>query len=522
MKTGGTRLVIVGGGTAGWIAALMLQRHAAKNELQLEISVVESSRIPTIGVGEGTTAVFRQALHDLGVDETEFVRETGATIKFGIRHRDWKRKGHSYDGPIDDPNLLALCRDFMPGEQQSMLHIQAVSSGTRVSDIHLFGELMQRQKSPFGLEDDHELIPAGPFQHAFHFDQARVGAYLRRITQGVERVDAEVAELKRNGETGDIEALVMTDGSELAGDFFIDCTGFRRKLIGEGMGAKWISYREHLPVNRAMPFWLDHEEGCDVSPFTLAWAQQAGWMWSIPTQDRIGCGYVYSDEFIGPEEAQAEIERVLGRPIEPRADLRFDSGRLDRAWIGNCLALGLSSSFLEPLEATSIHGTVVQIQLFTKFFLGGACAATEGMRDKYNAVVARQLNDFRIFINLHYVGQREEPFWRHVREDCLHETTRDMLDHWASHMPRRSDFTPFPGDLAHINEQLYYPVLDGLGHLSREAARCEMAANPKLRAYARKTIDAHVRDYKKAATKCIGHKTYLDLVADGAVTFQWH
>ncbi|WP_158264406.1 tryptophan halogenase family protein [Nitratireductor alexandrii] len=520
MAEGGARLVVVGGGTAGWIAALMLQRHAASADMALDIVVVESSRIPTIGVGEGTTAVFRQVLMDLGIDETDFVRRTGATVKFGIRHKDWRRKGHCYDGPIDDPNLLALSRQFMPGEQQSMLHIYAVSTGRSVADIHLFGELMQRRKSPFGLDGD-ELVPAGPFQHAFHFDQAKVGAYLREITAGVQLIDAEVADLRRDAETGTIEALVMTDGTELAGDFFVDCTGFRRKLIGEGMGAKWMSYQDHLPVNRAMPFWLDHDETEDIAPFTLAWAQEAGWMWAVPTRERIGCGYVYSDAFTTPDEAKCEIERALGREIEPRADLRFDSGRLDRAWIGNCLALGLSSSFLEPLEATSIHGTIVQLMLFTRFFFDKAGHADDTMRQRYNDAVSRQLGDFRDFINLHYVGERDEPFWRHARGECMNEATRDMLAFCTENMPRRADFQPFPGDLPHINEQLFYPVLDGLGHLQRTVAKTEMAASPKVRAHARKAVDAHVRDYKKAAGDCLGHRHYLDLVAEGAVSFRW-
>lgn len=499
----------------------MLQRHAATNKLAVDVTVVESSKIPTIGVGEGTTAVFRKALEELDIGETEFIRETGATIKFGIRHKDWLRKGHTYDGPIDDPNLLALTPEFLPGDQESLLHMYAVASGRRVSDIHLFGHLMLNGKSPFALEPNNELVPAGPFQYAFHFDQARVGAFLRGKANGIELIDAEVADVRKNPESGNIEALSLKEGGEVSGDFFFDCTGFRRKLIGEAMGAKWQCFTDVLPVNRAMPFWLDHNETAEISPFTLAWAQKAGWMWSIPTQDRIGCGYVYSDEFCTPEQAQQEIETALGHKIEPRADLKFDSGRLDRAWIGNCLALGLSSSFLEPLEATSIHGTIVQMLLFTQFFANNAVDAEEKQRENYNDAISHQLGDFRNFINIHYYGKREEPFWLHARENCLHQETKKRLNLWSQVMPRRSQFAPFPGDLPHINEQLYYPVLDGLGVLNQGVARKELAAKPKLRAHARKTLDAHVKEYRKAAAKCLGHRKYLKLVAEGTVSFQW-
>jgi tryptophan halogenase len=521
MQESRTRYVIVGGGTAGWLAALMLRRHAALRELPIDIAVVESSRIPTIGVGEGTTGVFGQVLQWLGIEEPDFVRSTGATIKFGIRHKEWLRKGHSYDGPIDDPNLLAACPSFSQRERASALDIHAVSTGRELAEIHLFGELMKRGRSPYGLVDG-EIVRAGPYLHAYHFDQAKVGAYLRGRAEGIERIDAEVTGLRRNAESGRIEALLLDESRETEGDFFVDCTGFRRKLICEGMGARWISYADTLPVNRAMPFWLDHEEGVEVAPYTLSWAQEAGWMWAIPTQDRIGCGYVYSDHFHTPETAREEIEKKLGRRIEPRNDLRFDSGRLDRAWVGNCLALGLSSSFLEPLEATSIHGTVVQLFLFCRHFMERAPCADDHARARYNAVAERQLDDFRDFINLHYTGERDEPFWRHVRAECLHETTRQRLAQWSSAMPRADDFTPLPDNLPHIGEQLYYPVLAGLGHLDRKVARADIAANPRLRAHARKTIDMHVKENKKAATRCLGHRQYLDLVADGAVSYSWH
>ncbi len=501
----------------------MMQQHAAQNELPIDITMVESSKIPTIGVGEGTTAVFRQILFELNLDEVEFVRETGATIKFGIRHKDWRRKGYSYDGPIDDPNLLSPNPAFTPAEQASALDVYAVSTGKGVAGTHLFQHLMLREKSPFGLDEQTgELIPSGPFQHAFHFDQSQVGAWLRKKASGIEHIDAEVDSARKNTETGDLEGLVLSDGREVSGDFFFDCTGFRKKLIGDIMGAKWVSYADTLPVNRAMPFWIEHDESKDIAPLTLAWAQKAGWMWSIPTRERIGCGYVYSDEFTTPDQAKSEIETALGHEIEPRNDIRFVGGRLDRAWIKNCLSLGLSSSFLEPLEATSIHGTIVQLMLFTKFHMKDAAGTSDQARDHFNRAVEQQLDDFRTFINIHYAGQREEPFWQHVRKNCMHEKAREMLAHWSGNMPRRTDFAAFPGDLPHINEQLYYPVLDGLGLLDAKVAKTDMAARPKVRAHARKATDAMIRDFRQAAGKCIGHREYLDKVAEGSVSFSWH
>ncbi|MBO6727788.1 MAG: tryptophan 7-halogenase [Rhizobiaceae bacterium] len=503
------RLVIVGGGTAGWLSALMIRKYAEADRQPISVTVIDSSKIPTIGVGEGTTAVFRHMLRQLGLDEAEFVRETGATIKLGIRHRDWKRVGHSYDGPIDDPNQVALAAHLSPSDQASAIDIYAVSRGMPVGDTHLFGQLMARDKSPFAKKSDGSFVQAGPFDHAYHFDQAKVGQFLRDKALGIERLDAQVENVERDPENGTITALILDEDRRIEGDFFVDCTGFRRKLIGEAMGAKWVSFADTLPVNRAMPFWLEHDPKTDIAPYTLAWAQKAGWMWAIPTQARVGCGYVYSDVFTTPEGAQAEIEAQLGRSIEPRNDLTFDPGRLDRSWIGNCLGLGLSSSFMEPLEATSIHGTVVQLMLFTQFHLATCVTAKEKVRETFNAAVARQIDDFNAFINLHYAGEREEPFWVAARENSQSDRTKDIIAKFARKMPTRIDFKPFPGALPHIEEQLHYPVLDGLGLLDPKLAKAHLAERPQVRAHARKTVSALLKEYRQAARACVGHQAYL-------------
>lgn len=505
----GPHIAIVGGGTAGWLAALMIRHYAGQTGLNLRVTVVESSRIPTIGVGEGTTAVFYQLLRTLGIDEATFLRETGATLKLGIRHRDWRHTGHSYDGPIDDPHPLIRTPGFESQTHGPILDIYATARDLDPAECRLFGHLLRRNRSPYARKRDGTLIPAGPFQHAYHFDQALVGAFLRSTARNIVHIDATVDGAERDAATGNIRCLHLADAPDLAADFFIDCTGFRRKLIGETMGSRWVSYADSLPVNRAMPFWLDHDGASDIPIHTLAWAQKAGWMWQIPTQERMGCGYVYSDAHLSPDQAQAEIEAALGHPITPRNDLRFDIGRLDRVWVGNCLALGLASSFLEPLEATSIHGTVVQLMLFTQGFLDGAWQADDTQRDRYNAAAARQLDDFRTFINLHYVGERPEPFWQAVRATGLHETTRARLEAWRNHAPRRSDFAPFPGNLPHVEEQLYYPVLAGLGLLSKKAADRELAADPALRSHARKSHGALARDYRRVAGQCLSHRDYL-------------
>jgi glycine/D-amino acid oxidase-like deaminating enzyme len=501
-----SRFVIVGGGTAGWLAALMIQDAVLRAKLNATVTVVESSKIPTIGVGEGTTAVFRQMLQYFGFDEFEFLKETEATIKFGIRHKEWRAKGHYYDGPIDDPHLVVSPIAEGP---QSWLDIYAVAAGRAVKDAHLFGYLMEQNRAPFARRDDGKIIPAGPFHHAYHFDQALAGKYLRKKSKGVQIIDAQVLSARRDSETGNILALV-TDGDEIAGDFFVDCTGFRKALISGELGGKWVSYRDQLPVNRAMPFWIDVKDGEEIPPYTLAWARDAGWLWSIPTQKRFGCGYVYSDSFLTPELAQLEIETALGHKIEPRNDLKFDIGRQENAWINNCLSLGLSSSFLEPLEATSIHGSVVQLMVFAAFHLKHPREMTEVDRTSYNGFAARQVDDFRDFINLHYVnGRRDTTFWRHVANQCIGVATRQRLEQWQHKMPDYSDFKPLPGRFAHTEQQLYYPVLDGLGLLNQRVARDYMDERPQLRRRAQQAANSLTQEYRNAAGKTLGHREFL-------------
>ncbi len=505
-------IAIVGGGTAGWLAALILSDSARRAGQNIAFTMVESSKIPTIGVGEGSTAVFRQMLKHFGFDEEEFLRETDATIKYGIRHKDWRQVGVTYDGPIDDPHQVC---QTPPGVSTSWLNQYCVAAGRSVTEPHLFSYLLDRRKAPVATKPGGGTLPVGPFHHAFHFDQALVAKFLRGKADGIAHIDAEMTGIRKDPETGDILALILDGERDLAVDFVIDCTGFRRALITKEMGAGWVSYADKLPVNRAMPFWLDLQPGEEINPFTLAWAQGSGWMWQIPTRKRIGAGYVYSDAFLTPEQAQAEIEHALGRKIEPRNDIRINSGRLDKAWIGNCLAVGLSQSFLEPLEATSIHGTIVQLMLFGQFHLGAPAGDRERHRAAYNETVARQVDDFMAFINLHYVSERRDtPFWQAVANDFIQPETRDRLALWRDHMPRRSDFAAFPGNLPHIEEQLYFPVLDGLGLLDRRIARNEMAAAPQLRAHARKTAESLTREYKHAATQALSHRAWLDGLQD--------
>jgi hypothetical protein len=213
---------------------------------------------------------------------------------------------------------------------------------------------------------------------------------------------------------GNLESVVLEDGKVLEGDLWIDCSGFGRVLINP-MGGGWESYSQHLPVNAAIPYLYPHDE--DVRPETLAWAQKNGWMWQIPTQERYGCGYVYSDMFTTYDKAVEELEQTTGRKIEPLRNLKFEVGRLKNFWVNNVVSVGLSSGFLEPLQATSIHTTIVQLNIITEHLLRIGCEYNTDnfISDSYNKRIGRMFDDFRNLIQIHYMTKRNDSeFWKYV------------------------------------------------------------------------------------------------------------
>lgn len=498
-------IAIVGGGTAGWLAALLLQKAANGKNAPL-LSVIESPNIPTVGVGEGSTSIFRQVLLDLGIEETEFLRETGATLKFGIKHAGWRKDGKDYFGPIDDPNALSPAP---VGAPTNWLHHVQLAANKKVADAHLFTLLMRGNKSAYAAKND-RLVPLSPYHHAYHFDQARLGRYLASKATGIAHVTTEVEALDRDPQSGNVNALVCTDNQRIKVDFVIDCTGFRRAIIGQ-MGADWMSYSDRLPLNKAMPFWLDHDPGKDIAPYTLAQAMNTGWMWGIPVQDRMGCGYVFSDAHATPEQAQAEVEAHLRRPIEVRRIIDIAPGRLSQSWIGNCVAVGLAQSFLEPLEATSIHGTLVQLLLLlqhTPEQLGNG--VTPDDIKNYNQVVARQVDEFAEFINLHYAGGRTDtPFWQDMTSNGVSAQQQDRIRMWQTKALTRADFVPFPNGLPHVEEQLYMPVLDGLGLLPSGPSK-RILEDTETKRHARKALTNLMAEFSAAAQKSMKHKKFLD------------
>ena len=407
-----TRIVIAGGGTAGWLAAAILTRQLGA---LADVTLVESEDIGTVGVGESTIPTVRAFHALLGIDEQEFMRATGASFKLAISFENWARDGDRYIHSFGDVGKSTWMSDFQ----------------------HFWLEARERGLAkPFGAYClEHEAAAAKrfatgqstPLNYAYHFDAGRYARYLRQRCEanGLTRVEGRIDRVEQDGESGDIAALVMANGTRIEGDLFFDCTGFRALLMGETLGIGFEDWSHWLPTNRALAMQTRSTE--PAVPYTRAIAHNAGWRWKIPLQHRVGNGLVYCADYLDDDAARERLLRdVEGEHlIEPRL-IKFRTGRRRAAWHRNCIALSLASGFVEPLESTSIHLIMIALTRFLQLFPAGRPSAATVAR--FNEQAALEIEGVRDFIILHYhLNEREEPFWRDRREMSIPDTLAERL-----------------------------------------------------------------------------------------------
>lgn len=471
------RIVIAGGGTAGWLAAfLIIKTHPIIHKVIL----VESSKIGIIGAGEGSTGlltnIIQNIVRDYGIDERDFVESCDVTAKHGIEFREWTEIGDSYFAPIDGSPSGNNHLDY--------LFLQGIASLPKES-WHLsteLGILADMNKDTLHLGD-------GP--QAYHFDAHKVGAFFKRMCgNDVEHIDSEILDADLD-DNGNIKNLVLEDNKKIEGDFFIDATGFSRILMNK-LGNTWKSYKENLPVDRAMPFLLDYEDDEIIRPMTIAWAQTNGWMWQIPTLKRKGCGYVYSSDFTDDDQAIQDIEKKLGKKIDPIRVIKFDSGRLDKLWLKNCLAVGLASSFAEPLEATSIHTTIVQLQDFVNSFLTESKVEMTDLNkiSMYNDKTSFMYDLLRDFLIIHYQGGRTDTeFWKYIDSGkTLTDFSRGMIEMCKYRCPNNFSFPQVEGI---AGWPLWSYILAGTNKITKELAQKEIEIF-RVKQYAEKELDMFI------------------------------
>jgi tryptophan halogenase len=403
------RVVIAGGGTAGWITAFALVKQL---EALVEITLVESDEIGTVGVGESVIPTARTFHEYMGIDEADFVRATGSTFKLGISFEDWAREGDRYIHSFGTIGRSTWMVDF----HHFWLRARELGAAADIGAYCL--EHQAAAASRFGPSKQ------VPLNYAYHLDAGLYGRYLRGLAEnaGVRRVEGKIAEVRQNAESGAIEALVLDSGTVVEGDLFIDCTGFRALLIGKALGVGFEDWSHWLPTDSALAVQTRAVE--PPLPYTRAIAHGAGWRWRIPLQHRVGNGLVYSSAHMSDDEARALLDQsIVGETlIEPRL-IRFKAGYRPKVWVKNCIAIGLSSGFVEPLESTSIHLIMIAVTRLLQVFPHQGVSSA--VAERFNAQAAREIEGIRDFIVLHYhLNERDDSdFWR----DCREITVPDSL-----------------------------------------------------------------------------------------------
>jgi tryptophan halogenase len=411
------RIVVLGGGTAGWMTATALATGLKGTAVEL----VESEDIGTVGVGEATFPSIRNYHQLLGIPEADFLRATNGTFKLGIRFRDWRVKGEDYYHTFGDFGILSGAESLWG---QYRRHARA--------DLPTFGE--QCLPTVMAMRDRF-CAPgkdAAHFNYAYHFDAILYARFLRDIAlaRGVRRTEGKVVDIARRPDGG-IASLRLDNDRVVQADLFIDCSGFASLLLGRTLGEAFVDFSHWLPVDRA---WAvpSARAGESLTPYTRATALDAGWAWRIPLQDRTGNGHVFSSRFIDEDAARVQLLQQLdGEALaEPRL-LRFTTGHRTRFWSHNVVGIGLSTGFLEPLESTSIYLVQVGIgRLMTLLQPGGP--VTPDAVDAYNLGLTRQFERIRDFILMHYclTARRDTPFWRAMAATELPETLAYKLHAW--------------------------------------------------------------------------------------------
>lgn len=408
------RVVIAGGGTAGWMVAACLSKTLGR---ALDIRLIESDEIGTVGVGEATIPTLLTFHNLLGINEQEFMAATQATFKLGIRFESWRDRGqdyiHSFGISGKDHWTAGFQHFWLKGRERGL--------AGAYGDYCL--ELRAAEESRFAH------LPRAGMNYAFHLDATLYAGYLRRFSTalGVQRTEGKIVDVECDAPSGDIVALRLEGGARVEGDLFIDCTGFRALLIGKTLGEPYEDWSHWLRCDSAVA--VQTAAVGDAVPYTRSIAHEWGWQWRIPLRNRVGNGLVYSSRHVADDAARAALlAHVQGEPLTAPRLIKFTPGQRRRTWSHNCVAIGLSSGFIEPLESTSIHliqrGVIRLMQMFP------AARVRQSDIDEYNRQTREELEHIRDFIILHYhVTRRDDaPFWRECRTMDVPVSLRHRID----------------------------------------------------------------------------------------------
>ncbi|MFH8497295.1 tryptophan halogenase family protein [Streptomyces coeruleorubidus] len=467
------KVVIVGGGTAGWMTAAYLR--AAFGE-RISVTVVESKRIKTIGVGEATFSTVRHFFSYLGLPENVWMPRCNATYKLGIRFENWRRKGHYFYHPferlrkVDGFPITDWWLDRRTGDRfdRDVFLMAAICDAER-SPRHLDGTLFEQDFKERGDSEAERSTLAEQdtqFPYAYQFDASLLAEFLTEYAteRGARHIEDDVVEVAQD-DRGFISAVRTREHGNVEGDLFVDCTGFRGLLINQTLGVPFQSFQDMLPNDSAVALRVPVDmEQRGLRPCTTATAQDAGWIWTIPLFGRIGTGYVYASDYITPEEAERTLREFAGPGAEglEANHIKMRVGRSRSSWVKNCVAIGLSSGFVEPLESTGIFFIQQGIEELVKHFPDESW--DPGVQASYNRTVADAIDGVREFLVLHYrcAARADNDYWRDAKKRVLPDGLAERLEIWKSRTPTAENIYPhYHGFEAYS----YHAMLLGLGGL---------------------------------------------------------
>ncbi|APG62197.1 hypothetical protein LPB140_04555 [Sphingorhabdus lutea] len=487
-------IVIAGGGTAGWMAAAAFARFLSPN---YNIILVESDDISTIGVGEATIPPIRTFNAGLGIDEREFIQKTKGSFKLGIIFDGWGRPDQKYIHAFGDMGrplgLISYYQYWLRANLAGNIStLWDASPSAQAAYQNLYSHLALKNGGHSGVA------------WAYHFDAGLYAKFLREYSEsrGVRRVEGKIVQVNNNGQNGNVDSLILENGDEISGDFFIDCTGFRALLIGENQGAKFDDWSHFLPCDGAVT--VPCADNGPLKPYTISKAHKAGWQWRIALQHRVGNGHVFCSEYMSADEAQAILLAHLdGEPYEEPRHIKFTTGRR-RQWVKNCLALGLSGGFMEPLESTSIYLIQTAIARFLSLLPSGPqCEILAQEFERQSQIEWQGIRDFLI---LHYyANQRKEPFWARCRALEIPQSLKDRINLF------QQSGQIFRHDEELFTEAGWVQLMVGQGIMPRAYHPLANKLDDAQLAEFINISGAHARDI---AGKMVDHREFINLLLD--------
>lgn len=439
------KIVVIGGGSVGWMTALFIKKMY---DIDGDVTLIESEDIGILGAGEGSTPNFPGMLNFLGIDFKEFLIKTNATHKLGISFINWNGDGKTYHHPFGNYNLKYnwTVKENMPKLTKYIGYLY--KNDTSHEECILSNRLSNSNLSPLLRQQD-ENGAENSVDYGFHFDANLVAKYLRKVAERrkIKRIEGIVTGFKLD-DSENIKKIILKDGQRIDADFVFDCSGFNRLVLGKLYKTDWISYADSLKVTAALTFQLPQDVGY-IKPYTKSIAMKYGWMWMIPLQNRIGCGYNFDEKFTTIDEAKAEVEEFFGTKIQFNKVIPYNAGRFSKLWVKNCIAVGLSSGFVEPIEATSIFTSVNQLFSLDVPSIEKVIMGDTAISDDYNDNASRFFDRTKDFLHFHYFTKRKDTeFWK----TYYYTTTKskellEKIEKWKTEIPKQLDFDKEPFDL---------------------------------------------------------------------------